>query len=112
MWGVQVMRVPEGLRLYRGTGGKMELPESLYRADRHGCRGYMEYGFMSTTASREIALQYSGAKEGRPLAMVLETACDGVNRGACIADFSQYPGTTHNSQPDNDFLPRRHPPLG
>merc|ERR1712217_928521 len=51
----------------------------------------MEWGFRSTTSDRAIAIQYSGAKEGRPLAMVLQIPVGSVDRGACIRDFSQYP---------------------
>jgi len=38
-----------------------------------------------------VALQYSGAAEGKPLPMVLEIVVGAVNRGACIRDLSQYP---------------------
>ncbi len=38
-----------------------------------------------------MALQYSGAAEGKPLPMVLEIVVGPVNRGACIRDLSQYP---------------------
>jgi hypothetical protein len=38
-----------------------------------------------------VALQYSGAAEGKPLPMVLEVVVGPVNRGACIRDLSQYP---------------------
>ena len=36
-------------------------------------------------------MQYSGVREGRPRAMLLEVAVTSVDRGACIRDFSQYP---------------------
>jgi len=35
--------------------------------------------------------QYSGAGEGKPLPTVLAVCTDSINRGACIAAFSQYP---------------------
>ena len=37
---------------------------------RGRCVGYMEYGFMSTTSSKETALQYSGVRKAgtKPLA--------------------------------------------
>ncbi len=38
-----------------------------------------------------MALQYSGAKEGHPLPMVLEMMEGQVDRGACIRELSQYP---------------------
>ena len=37
---------------------------------RGRCVGYMEYGFMSTTSSKETALQYSGVRKAgtKPMA--------------------------------------------
>ena len=54
-----------------------------------GCRGFAEWAFMSTTADKSVAVQYSGVKEGRPKAMVLVITVSAVDRGACISDFSQ-----------------------
>jgi hypothetical protein len=88
----RVMRLPPGLELYRGLGGLAELPDSFYEADEHGCLGYMEYGFLSTTSNRETAVQYSGAGEGKPLPMVIQTRASSIDRGACIKELSQYPG--------------------
>lgn len=55
----RVMKLPEGLRLYRGTGGRMALPPQFIKADEHGHRGYVEWGFMSTTAKRSSAAKFS-----------------------------------------------------
>ena len=88
----RVMRLPPGLELFRGLGGLAELPGSFYETDEHGCRGYMEYGFLSTTSHRETAVEYSGAGEGKPLPMVIQTRASSIDRGACIKDLSQYPG--------------------
>jgi len=87
----KVMPPPEGLTLYCGLGGLMELPQQFWTYNEFGCRGYTEWGFRSTTSDKAIAIQYSGAKEGKPLAMVLEIQVGAVDRGACIRDFSQYP---------------------
>jgi hypothetical protein len=46
---------------------------------------------LSCESGGQVALQYSGAKEGRPLPMVLEMAVGPVDRGACIRELSQYP---------------------
>jgi hypothetical protein len=59
-------KLPPGLALFRGLGGLVDLPEAFWRADANGCRGYTEYGFMSTTSHKATALEYSGAKEKRP----------------------------------------------
>jgi hypothetical protein len=66
----RVTKLPLNLELYRGLGGLADLPASFWKADGSGCRGYMEYGFMSTTSNKATALEYSGAKEGRPKPMV------------------------------------------
>ncbi len=86
------MKLPSGLKLYRGLGGLTELPDCFFQQDMHGCCGYMEFGFLSSTADQAVAMEYSGVKDCRPHSMVLEIEIDSVNRGACIADFSQYPG--------------------
>ncbi len=88
----RVMRLPPGLELFRGLGGLAELPDSFHEADEHGCLGFMEWGFLSTTSHRETAVEYSGAGEGKPLPMVIQTRASSIDRGACIRDLSQYPG--------------------
>ena len=88
----RVMRLPPGLELFRGLGGLAELPDSFETPDEHGCLGYMEWGFLSTTSHRETAVEYSGAGEGKPLPMVIQTRASSIDRGACIKDLSQYPG--------------------
>ena len=93
------MRLPPGLELFRGLGGLAELPDSFNEPDEHGRRGYLEYGFLSTTSHRETAVEYSGAGEGRPLPMVIQTRASSIDRGACIKDLSQYPGEVTPSRP-------------
>jgi hypothetical protein len=58
-------RLPSGLELYRGLGGLMELPDSFFRADANGCRGYAEWGFLSTTSDRAVALQVPAPNRNR-----------------------------------------------
>ena len=81
--------MPDGLVLYRGLGGLLDLPEHFFAEDGRGCRGYTEWGFMSTTSDKAVALQYSGVGKGRPRAMVMEMRTNAVDRGASIRDFSQ-----------------------
>ncbi len=50
----RVMKLPEGLRLYRGMGGLMDLPEQFFRADPQGRKGFVEWGFMSTTSDLKV----------------------------------------------------------
>jgi hypothetical protein len=51
----RTMKLPSGLKLYRGIG--KELPETFYKEDQFGRKGYMEWGFMSTTSDESIARQ-------------------------------------------------------
>jgi len=84
--------IPPGTQLYRGMGGLTDLPDCFLQSDENGCSGYVEWGFMSTTTDRGIAVQYSGVKQGRPKATVMVIHPSSVDRGACIIEFSQYPG--------------------
>jgi ankyrin repeat protein len=83
--------IPDGLKLYRGTGGLVYLPEHFSTPDDFNCRGMTEWGFMSCSADKEVAMGYSGAAEGRPHAMVLEIEPSFVDRGAVVSELSQYP---------------------
>jgi hypothetical protein len=50
-------KLPAGLELYRGLGGSMELPEQFYKGDENGCRGYTEWGFLSTSSNKATAVE-------------------------------------------------------
>jgi hypothetical protein len=89
------MNIPPGTLLYRGLGGTLEFPDRFTRADPNcatpNALGFLEYGFMSTTADKNVAVQYSGVKEGKPKAGILQISPNSVDRGADISEFSQYP---------------------
>jgi hypothetical protein len=85
-------RIPLGTFLYRGLGGKMDLPDVFFQIDAQGCSGYAEWGFLSTTSDRDVALGYSGVKERLPKAMVMVIETSSIDRGADISELSQYPG--------------------
>jgi hypothetical protein len=90
----RVANIREGTLLYRGLSRLMELPDSFFRPDKQGRRGFAEWGFLSTTRNKDIALMYSGVKDGpqgclMPMVMVFRSSA--VDRGASIRDFSQYP---------------------
>ena len=55
-------------------------------------KGLTEFGFMSTTSSKKVATDYSGAKLGNPMATVLAMQCGAVDRAAQLTEFSQFPG--------------------
>jgi ankyrin repeat protein len=83
--------IPNGLRLYRGTGGLVTLPQHFTTPDEHNCKGMTDWGFMSSSTNKSVAVQYSGVVEGRPHAMVLEIEPGCADRGAVVSEFSQYP---------------------
>jgi hypothetical protein len=84
--------IPEGTLLYRGLGGLLDLPDRFFSADSNGASGYADWGFMSTSSDRDVALGYSGVKQRRPKAMVMVIEATSVDKGADISLFSQYPG--------------------
>ena len=81
-----------GMKLYRGLGGDKTFPPHFYQSDEKGRRGMLEWGFMSTTADKAIAIQYSGVQQGKPFPTIIEISTATVDRGADISCFSQYPG--------------------
>jgi ankyrin repeat protein len=83
--------ITDGLRLFRGTGGLSYLPKHFTEPDEFNCRGMTEWGFMSCSEDKDIALQYSGVVEGKPHAMVLEIEPNCIDRGAVVSELSQYP---------------------
>lgn len=85
----RVGHIPEGTLLYRGLGGKHDLPEGFFVADRVGARGFTEWGFTSTSSDMNVAVQYSGVRERAARPMVMVTKSTAVDRGACIRDYSQ-----------------------
>ena len=70
-------------RLYRGLGG-LSVREFL------ASLGFADKAFMSTTKDRDIALAYSGVKQGG-VGSVLCIETSSTNNGAVIVFFSQYP---------------------
>ena len=87
-------RLPAGLKLFRGLGGDKTLPVSFFKSNDKGHKGILEWAFMSTTANKSIALQYSGIRQGKPYPTILEIDSGTVDRGADLTNFSQYPGKT------------------
>jgi hypothetical protein len=95
------MNIPVGTLLYRGLGGSMQLPDTFFVPSEfcspsRVCKtpnalGYTEFGFMSTTQERSVAVQYSGVRDNKPKASIMEIHPNSVDRGADISDFSQYP---------------------
>ncbi len=100
------VHISPGTLLYRGLGGKLDLPDSFQVVDSNGCLGYTEWGFMSTTADKAVALQYSGAKEGMDYSMIMVIHPTSIDRGACIVEFSQYGSATRSCHSACSLLAR------
>jgi hypothetical protein len=47
-------KLPEGLRLFRGMGEVVDLPEEFFTVDPQGRKGFVEWGFMSTTSDEKV----------------------------------------------------------
>jgi hypothetical protein len=39
-----IEKISEGMELYRGLGGSTDLPESFFKADKYGTKGFVEWG--------------------------------------------------------------------
>ena len=86
----KVTEVPADRRLYRGLGG-MILPDQFWKENREeGFRGGVEFGLMSTTRNRNVAIQYSGVRQQR--GTVFEISAGRIDVGADLSWVSQYPG--------------------
>ena len=100
----RVAKMADGLRVFRGTGGRELLPSQFSKADQQGRKGYVEWGFMSTTTKRDQAVQYSGVVEQRPAPMIQEITVGSLDRGASIVLFSQYQGEEEVLYPPLSFV--------
>ena len=81
--------IPRGRKAFRGLG-RMKLGSEWFRPDERGARSGVELGFMSTTLSRHVAVEYSGVKGG--VGTVLEFQLGAVDCGARLDAVSQYQG--------------------
>ncbi len=39
-----IEKIAEGMELYRGLGGSVDLPESYFKSDKYGTKGFVEWG--------------------------------------------------------------------
>ena len=81
--------IPRGRKAFRGLG-RMKMGSEWFRPDERGARSGVELGFMSTTLSRRVAVEYSGVKGG--VGTVLEFQVGAVDCGARLDALSQYQG--------------------
>lgn len=81
--------LPPSRKVYRGLGG-MLLPDRFWQPDEFGCRGGVDFGFMSTTSNEDVAIMYSGRASSQ-LSTIFEIDVGQIDRGASISWLSQYP---------------------
>ena len=86
-------KIPRGRKAFRGLG-RMKLGSEWFSPDARGARSGVELGFMSTTLSRHVALEYSGVKGG--IGTVLEFQVGAVDCGARLDALSQYTGVVYD----------------
>jgi hypothetical protein len=78
--------------VFRGTSGRGFLPDCFWESQEGlNVYGFTEFGVMSMTSSKEIALEYSGVLSDRPHPAVLAFAAGAVDRGANVQLLSQFP---------------------
>ena len=58
---IKMSRVTKAENLYRGVGG-FRLPDTFLTPDAWNVRGGVEFGFMSATTDREVAVTYAGGR--------------------------------------------------
>ena len=84
---VKLSRLAKPQTVYRGLAGRV-LPSEFWLGQGHGG---VEFAFMSTTADREVAMEYAKAKEKEAASCVMEVKMGMIDRGADLSWLSQYP---------------------
>jgi hypothetical protein len=93
------MVLPKDRVVYRGLED-LGLPEEFLKEDRFGVRGGVEFGLMSTSEDRRVAIQYAGTR----MPTVFEIRVGAVDRGASLKFLSQYPGEDEILFPPMSYL--------
>ncbi|CAK0825739.1 unnamed protein product, partial [Prorocentrum cordatum] len=86
---VKASKMSKVCTVMRGTTGG-RLPERFWREDESGVRGGIEFGFMSTTTDRTVAMQYA-SDPTKGAGTVLEIQTGMIDKGAELSWISQYP---------------------
>lgn len=87
---VKLGKVTKACKVYRGVAGGV-LPAEFWHEDQHLVRGGVEFSFMSTTKSFDVAMDYARAKGSSSVSIVFEMIQGLVDRGADLKWLSQYP---------------------
>jgi len=81
--------IPGGRVVYRGMTG-MRLPKKFWVANQWRARGGVEFGFLSTTTKRKVAIQYINAGQAVPTIFEIEVGM--IDKGGSVSFLSQFPG--------------------
>ena len=84
----KLSKISRAEKVYRGVAG-LRLPDDFLTRDEFGVRGGVEFGFLSATTDRSVALAY--AASGSSTGVVYEIQQTMGSRGADISWCSQYP---------------------
>lgn len=88
-----------GRQVFCGFGG-MQLPGTFKVAKEGGGRGGVEFAFMSTTTSKEVAVSYIG---GKAMPVLVFDVGD-IDGGCSLSYVSQYPGEDEILIPAMSYL--------
>ena len=86
--------------VYRGLGG-VNLPACFDECEEGGGRGGVDFGFLSTTTKKEVAVNYLGDK-AMPVLFMFEVG--DIDRGASLSFLSQYPNEEEILIPPLSYL--------
>lgn len=86
---LKLSKVQPARVVYRGVSGA-RLPPSFWVPNEFNITGGIEYAFMSTTTTRNVAMTYASNDPNKP-GMVFEIQLGMVDRGADLGWLSQYP---------------------
>jgi len=84
---IKLSRIQPVEDVWRGLSGGV-VPESFLVADAMGAKGGIDFGLMSTTTDRDIAMFYASS---RSPSIVFRMRMGVIDRGADISWLSQYP---------------------
>ena len=79
-----IMKLPISRKVYRGLSG-LQLPPEFWNQDDYGARGGVEFGIMSTTTHKDVAVQFTS---NGTTPTVFEIEIGQVDRGAELSWIS------------------------
>jgi len=84
--------IPPGTQLYRGMGGLMDLPDCFLQSDETDAVDTLSGALCQQQLTEASRFNTAASSQACPKATVMVIHPSSVDRGACIVEFSQYPG--------------------